>query len=347
MIHSHNSNEYRNWRAGHKKRIRKWAIFVSLSLLLGVGIFVFGVEKNTDRPEADPLDTAASASDNQSVITAPGIVPSEPDKPDTSVETAGFAESDAVYQITNDAYQAQIDRLESMLPEGDSVTQTAVIKYAPELARMIDTDYPAVSLLCLSDLLSLDTSDTTNLNLQPLYDRYRGVIPEKYAPPSERQRIECELFYLLAEKYEPPVEPLSNYYDAHEWLADYFRRDICKRIAAHSANPDAQYYSEHPILQAYLIVMLREPVWRIDFLSPGINVLDFDTYFEAEDKFGNYMLYGELPQNLTIAPIPDDPRSLCTEKTVWTIWQNEDFSVILEVSMMNGDIYTLTYEPFK
>ena len=31
----------------------------------------------------------------------------------------------------------------------------------------------------------------------------------------------------------------------------------------------------------------------------------------------------------------------------WIIWQNEDFSVILEVSMENGDIYTLTYKPFR
>lgn len=260
-----------------------------------------------------------------------------------SMETAGFPKSDAGSQITNDVYQSQIDLMESLLPEGSPVTQDAVAQYAPELARMMDAAAPTVSLLCLTDLLSLDTSDSEDLNLQPFYDRYHDRRTGKTAP-SERQRMECELFYLLAENYEPPVEPLSNYDDAYEWLVDYFRRDICKQIAAYGADPSAPYYMEHPIHQAYLIVMLREPTWRTDFLSPGTNVLDFDTYFEAKGKFGDYMLYGELSPKVEITPIPKDPRSLCTEKTVWTIQQREDFSVILEVAMENGERYTLVYK---
>ena len=248
------------------------------------------------------------------------------------------AEQEQEIQVTSPAFQDQLDILETKLPDTDSFTLSGVRESAPELAKMIDRDYVTISRFCLSDLLALD-------NIGPLRARLKEQSDMETS--TEQQKIECVLFRLIVEKFEfPSCYFISNTADSYQWLADYYRFEVYPQCRANNANPDAPFYSEHPIQQQFLIVMLQEPVWRMPALTPlDGTCYDQDSYISATNDFWTFLQFGQQSPQLTIEPAVDNPRTLCTETAVWTMRQADDFTVTLEVDLENGDFVTLTYTP--
>ena len=62
-------------------------------------------------------------------------------------------------EITDLAFQTQLDMLESTLSDESIVTLTVIKEITPQLANMIQTDYISVFFLCSADLLSPDNNE--------------------------------------------------------------------------------------------------------------------------------------------------------------------------------------------
>ena len=240
-------------------------------------------------------------------------------------------------EITDLAFQTQLDMLESTLSDESIVTLTVIKEITPQLANMIQTDYISVFFLCSADLLSPD-------NNEPLRDCLNEKLNQ--TPPTKRQKIECELFRCLIDEYEPSsVESLANN-EGFSWLAWFYTLDITHMCIDYGVDPTSPFYIEHPLRQQFLIAMLREPVWRMPTLTPLASELyDQDSYVDAFNSYCDFLESGEQSSQLVIEPDVDNPRTLCTEATVLTMTQAEDFTVTLEVALENGDIVTLTYTP--
>lgn len=257
--------------------------------------------------------------------------------PDISDISEPVEEKDELL-VSETEFHAQIKDLESALSNDSPITLDNMAEIAPELEKMIDGDYVTISRFCLTDLLTLD-------NIGPLRARLKEQSDMETS--TEQQKIECVLFRLIVEKFEfPSCDFISNTADSYQWLADYYRFEVYPQCRANNANPDAPFYSEHPIQQQFLIVMLQEPVWRMPALTPlDGTCYDQESYISATNDFWTFLQFGQQSPQLTIEPSVDNPRTLCTETAVWTMRQADDFTVTLEVDLENGDFVTLTYTP--
>lgn len=288
-------------------------------------------QEKGDEPLPEP-QTVQIPPDAVKTVMGSGTVPTAAEEtPPESIEPAP--------EITNAEFQKQLDTLVSTLTIDDSVTLHAVKEITPDLADMIETDYAAVSLLCLSDLLAPENNRLFRENIN-------DALLSKEEPP-ERHRIECELFRCLVMNYEPSSSVVTRYSDkVYEWLAEYYRFDIMKQCREHGTDPSQPYYQEHPIHQQFLTAMLREPVWRMSNLTPlSSDLYDQDSYIDATNSFYMFLDYGKQEQGLSVEPEVTDRRPLCTETAVWTLTQSEDYVVTLEIVLETGDIVTLTYTP--
>lgn len=282
------------------------------------------LETETQEPESEI---------EREIVSPPASSPAEKEDNTPNAAVPGLS-----VELSNDAFQAYLDDLASGIPDGGPVTLNDVAQFAPELADEIDKDPAAVSLLCFSDLLAVE-------NIEPIRDYINRAMTK--TPPPERLRVECALLQCVAETYEPSFSEMvaKDDDDAYSWLSDFYRFDMLKRCKEYGTDPEGDYYLERPIRRQFLIAMLREPGWRLPLTPLTGELFDQDSYINASNCFGDYMLFGKQPSQLSIEPGVDAPGSLCSETAVWTLRQAEDFTVTLDVEMGNGSAVTLTYAP--
>lgn len=240
-------------------------------------------------------------------------------------------------QITNAAFQEQVELLADELSDGLHITMDLLEQITPELAEQINEDPAAVSLLCLSDLLAPE-------NNEPLRECLNdGQVSEA---PSQKMQTECMLLRYLAETYETSsCEELPDHDDVYQWLASYYQ-EVLQQCQEYGIDPENAFFVEHPISQQFLIAMLREPVWRMPILTPlDSDLYDQDSYVDASNSFYHYLQYGQQSPQLTVEPTPESLETLCTETAVWTMRQAENFVVTLDIDLEDGRTFALTYTP--
>lgn len=240
-------------------------------------------------------------------------------------------------QMTNTAFQEQVEFLADELSDGFPITMDMLEQITPELAEQINEDPAAVSLLCLSDLLAPE-------NNEPLRECLNdGQASET---PSQKMQTECMLLRYLAETYEASsCEELPDRDDGYQWLANYYW-EVTQQCQEYGIDPENSFFLEHPISRQFLIAMLREPVWRMPLLTPlDSDLYDQDSYIDAFNSFYYYLQFGQQSPQLTVEPTPESPETLCTETAVWTMRQAENFVVTLDVDLEDGSTVTLTYTP--
>lgn len=240
-------------------------------------------------------------------------------------------------QMTNTAFQEQVDFLADELSDGFPITMDMLEQITPELAERINEDPAAVSLLCLADLLAPE-------NNEPLRECLNdGRVSEA---PSQKMQTECKLLRYLAETYEASsCEELPDRDDGYQWMANYYWK-VLHQCQEYGIDPENSFFLEHPISRQFLIAMLREPVWRMPILTPlDSDLYDQDSYIDASNGFYHYLQYGQQSPQLTVEPTPESLETLCTETAVWTMRQAENFVVTLDIALEDGRTFALTYTP--
>lgn len=225
------------------------SVFLSCGLLLCCGC--------TTTQQAETKVPGGDTGISSPAVTTPA--------PSTESEKNTAAEQQLDAQMTDTAFQEQVELLAGELSDGSIITMDILEQITPELAEQINEDPAAVSLLCLSDLLAPE-------NNAPLRECLNdGQASET---PSQKMQTECMLLRYLAETYEASsCEELPDRDDGYQWLANYYW-EVLRQCQEYGIDPGNAFFVEHPISQQFLIAMLREPVWRMPILTP----LDSDLY---------------------------------------------------------------------
>lgn len=235
--------------------------------------------------------------------------------------------------ITRTAFDEYILTLSEASPETGLTDISTADDIIPNFTEILESNYLDVSSFCFADLLE-PPFHAMNTGHWP-HDDTTAISPE----------IQTKL--TIAKHLVNQLEPCEQAEDSDDrkWF-NFYRLSVVGQFATLDYNLADDFYLSHPIQEQFLIAFLREPCWRMPYVTPLYGeCYNQDVYVDTINCFYELFETGTVSDDLSIEA-EGYLSSLCNEQYVWSMSQSSDTYAITLLIQKNGEeVAQIIYTP--